>query len=38
MPDDVKEGDIKTVENAKLKSTAMKYIKLKDLVYLLKQK
>ena len=38
MPSDIKESDIKTVENAKLKSTAMKYIKLKDLVYLLKQK
>ena len=37
-PSHIKEGDAVTLEKAKLKSTTIKYIKLKDLVYLLKQK
>jgi|SRR3989344_2973029 len=38
LPDSVKKEDAISIENAKIKSGTLKYIKLKDLVYLLRQK
>src|SRR3989338_7243231 len=38
IPENIKENNAITVESAKLKETAIKYIKLKELIRLLKQK
>ncbi len=38
MPGDIAKGEVTNVNNARMKSTALKYIKLKELVYLLHSK